>query len=163
MNGEGLLWTLFLAGCSKETDEDIPVVITPSSTVLIFPENNSECNEGKVISETESIVNFRWEASQNTDKYLLNVKLVEDGSVQTITTSSLEADVTLKRGKTYQWHVVSKKDGVSITAESPVWSFYAGIASENSLLQAELVYPSSDQLFLLNCFEWNSGDIDTKF
>ncbi len=158
--------TLFLVGCSKETDEDIPVVITPSSTVLIFPENNSECNEGKVISETESIVNFRWEASQNTDKYLLNVKLVEDGSVQTITTTSLEADVTLKRGKTYQWHVVSKKDGVSITAESPVWSFYnAGIASENNLpLQAELVYPSSGSTVspCLIVLEWNSGDIDNE-
>ena len=115
------LLMLFLIGCSKEAEEDIPVVITPSSATLIFHENNSECNEGKVISDTESIVSFRWEDSQNTDRYLLNVKLVEDGSIQTITSSSLEADVTILRGKTYQWHVISKKDGVSITAESPVW------------------------------------------
>ena len=86
------LLMLFLIGCSKEAEEDIPVVITPSSATLIFPENNSECNEGKVISDTESIVNFRWEASQNTDRYLLNVKLVEDGSIQTITSSKINFD-----------------------------------------------------------------------
>ena len=160
------LLMLFLIGCSKEAEEDIPVVITPSSATLIFPENNSECNEGKVISDTESIVNFRWEASQNTDRYLLNVKLVEDGSIQTITSSSLEADVTILRGKTYQWHVISKKDGVSITAESPVWSFYnAGIASENNIpLQAELVYPLSGST-VSPCsvnLEWSSSDVDDE-
>ena len=49
------LLMLFLIGCSKEAEEDIPVVITPSSATLIFPENNSECNEGKVISDTDLI------------------------------------------------------------------------------------------------------------
>ena len=85
------LLILFLIGCSKEAEEEVRVIVTPSSATLIFPENKSECNEGKVISDTESIVNFRWKASQNTDRYLLNVKLVEDGSIQTITSSSLEA------------------------------------------------------------------------
>jgi len=46
----------------------------PSATSLIFPENNTECNEGVVVNDTQSTVTFRWENSQNTDSYEVNIR-----------------------------------------------------------------------------------------
>ena len=64
--------TLFLltacGGNSSNTDDTPPPpVAAPSAATLVFPEDNTECNEG-VISETDetkSAVTFQWNASEN--------------------------------------------------------------------------------------------------
>ena len=45
------------------SDPEPDPVPDPVAATLIFPDNNTECNEGEIISETQSRVLFQWNAS----------------------------------------------------------------------------------------------------
>jgi hypothetical protein len=149
-----------LISCSKDNNEEL----TPAPAVLVFPENNTECNEGNVLSSTQSEVTFRWNASENTDNYTLNVTLIEESTIQIVNITSPEATVTLVRGKTYSWYVISHKNSSSVDAQSPVWTFYnAGIPTENNIpFQAELVSPLHDSNLPAGqvTLQWTSSDLN---
>ena len=158
-----LLLTLstFLS-CSKDKIEDL----NPVPAILIFPENNTDCNEGNIISSTKSEVNFRWNSSDNTDSYSLIITLIEDSSIQIINTTSLQANVLLERGEAYNWQVISQKNGSLIDGESSVWSFYnSGVPQENNIpFQAELISPEQDENISagLITLQWISSDLNNE-
>ncbi|UJH66241.1 fibronectin type III domain-containing protein [Allomuricauda sp. SCSIO 65647] len=104
----------------------------PSATTLIFPENNSECTEGTVLSDAESEVTFRWNSSENTDSYTIKLRDLDTDTSQELQAQSNELQIRLNRGTPYSWSVVSKANGTTETAESASWKFYnAGPGIEN--------------------------------
>lgn len=132
----GLSMTLLLVSCSGGGDDPTPTpqpeVPAPLATTLVFPANNEECNEGAIISDTESQVVFQWAASENTDSYTLKLKDLELGSEITLNTTNTQLPVDILRGNAYAWSVVSKANGTNQTAESDTWRFYnAGPGVQN--------------------------------
>ncbi|MDT7827562.1 hypothetical protein RQM65_02645 [Pricia sp. S334] len=137
----------------------------PLAATLVFPENNTECNEGEVISDTESSVTFQWNASQHTDSYTVNLKNLDTGTVSPTDAQSNSAVITLLRGVPYQWSVVSKSKSSTKTATSSAWKFYnqgPGIES-HAPFPAEAVSPkrgitvaSTDAITLT----WAGSDVD---
>jgi hypothetical protein len=138
--------------------------IAPSAANLIFPENNTICNEGTIISETETEVLFEWQEAEHTSSYVLQVVNLNDGSSRNINTPSTEFLLRVMRGTPYSWSVKSISGNSNETAESSVWSFYnAGLATESHApFPATLISPQSgssvDQGSIL--LEWEAFDLD---
>ncbi len=164
--------TLFLlAACGgNSSGEDTPpplVVAAPSATTLVFPEDNTECNEG-VISETDetkSAVTFQWNASENTDTYEVNLRNINTNTTTKTNSSSEDATITIDRGTPYEWFVISKANGTNETASSAKAKFYnQGPGIENyAPFPAEAVnpvrgstIPSATSVNL----QWATSDID---
>lgn len=149
--------------CSKEGGEPVSGM-PPSSATLIFPDNNTECNEGEIISDNSSRVVFRWTASANTDSYTLNIKNLETSMSSSLNTISNEFAVPILRGAPYSWSVISKSNGNSQTAESEVWKFYnAGLPQESHPpFPAEAINPAmgSNTVSGTITLEWLGADVD---
>ncbi|QBA64921.1 hypothetical protein [Muriicola soli] len=112
-------------GSDPDPDPDPPVVIpAPSAASLIFPDDNTECNEGTIVNETQSTVTFRWSDSENTDSYQVNLRNLDNNNTSRTNSSINSADITILRGVPYEWFVVSRADGTNETASSPTWRFY---------------------------------------
>lgn len=141
---------LLVISCSGSGGDDEPnpnpppvQVDPPSATTLIFPDNNSECNEGTILSDEESAVLFRWNASDNTDTYQVNLKDLKTSSTRTFTSSTNQLEITILRANPYAWSVTSSANNTSQTAQSAEWKFYnAGLPAENfAPFPADLVSP----------------------
>ena len=154
-------------GCSSNNDsnEDQVVPNDPSSAILIFPHENSLCNEGTNITETHSTVLFEWWASNDTDTYVLTLKNLSTENITTHETTLTEISVELNRATQYQWFVTSKSNAVSATAQSSTWVFYnSGGGNQNyAPFPAQIVfpemaksYPSANEITLM----WTGDDVD---
>ncbi len=158
---------LTLCGCGKGDSGSgpPPEVPAPLAATLVFPENNTECNEGEVLSDTQSRVEFRWNASQNTDSYEIQLKNLDAGTTVKITASSDAAEVNLLRGVPYEWSVVSKANGTTATAQSETWKFYnegPGIANY-APFPASAVFPARGVTIPVSetiVLEWAGSDVD---
>ena len=119
-------------GGSDDGGGDPPPPPAPLAATLVFPENNTECNEGTNITATTSDVNFRWNAATNADSYEVRITNLNTNGVTNQTTTETNLTVTIVRGTPYSWSVVSKATGTTETATSAVFKFYnAGEAIEN--------------------------------
>ncbi|NNL16624.1 MAG: hypothetical protein HKO81_08290 [Flavobacteriaceae bacterium] len=154
-----------ILSCSKEEEETAMVeLIPPSAAALIFPQNNTECNEGIVISDTETDVLFQWEEAENASSYVLQITNLNTGTSRNISTNSTEFFIRILRGKPYSWSVVSKSGTNNLTTESAVWRFYnAGLPEESfPPFPAEAVSPqpgsSVDEGNI--SLVWQASDID---
>ncbi|WP_405293567.1 fibronectin type III domain-containing protein [Algibacter sp. Ld11] len=135
----------------------------PEKATLVFPLNNSECNEGDIISETQTKVTFEWNASANTNKYTIVLKNLVDNTTRNINTTNTSQSENLLRGVPYSWSVISKSNSNTTTATSDTWKFYnAGLGVENyAPFPAELVAPNMGGLTsTTTTLEWNGSDID---
>lgn len=163
-----VLCLVSLVGCSSGGDDDgggtaPPVVENPEAAKLISPIKDAECNQGNIISDTESKVTFEWNASKNTDEYTLVIKNLLDKSTRNIKVTATKKEENLLRGVPYSWHVVSKSKSVSKTATSETWKLYnAGVGVENyAPFPAELVSPTMGGLTKQTVsLSWNGSDID---
>lgn len=160
-----LIGILSSCGGDSDNDDPDPVVITPpDATTLVFPENNSECLEGTIISDTESSVTFLWNNSDNTDSYTVNLTNLDTNASQTLSASTNELEITLQRGTPYSWKVTSKSDDTDETAESDLWKFYnAGPAIENyAPFPAEAIYPTVGSSIASGSvtLSWEGSDVD---
>ena len=170
MKGTFLRHTLLLAGltlwvsCGGGDSEPEPDPI-PSAATLIFPENNTECNEGTILSDTQSSVLFQWNASPNTDSYQVNLRNLNTGATSLASSATNEAEITIQRGTPYEWFVVSRANGSPETASSAVWRFFnSGPGIENfAPFPAEAVaptrgatIPSAASVELV----WSASDVD---
>lgn len=108
------------------TEPTTPVAITPSSALLIFPDDDTECNEGVIDAnnDSRSTVTFEWLSAENTDSYEIKLKNLDTGSITTSTSTTNEKDISINRGTPYEWYVISLANGTSTTATSETWSFY---------------------------------------
>ena len=143
-----------------------PVVVTPpSAATLIFPDNNTECNEGTVLNDNQSSVTFRWTDAQNADTYELNLRNLSNNNTAKTNANSNSADITLLRGTPYEWFVVSRANGTNETATSPTWKFYnQGPGVENyAPFPAEAVSPARGATVPATgtvTLEWTASDVD---
>ena len=149
--------------CSKDSNDPVPG-IPPSAATLIFPDNNTECNEGTILSENSSEVVFKWSASANTDSYTLMIKNLETDMIRSLNSNSNELAAPIQRGAPFSWSVISKSNSSSQTAESVVWKFYnAGLPKESHPpFPAEVIKPKSGSSIGSGTItlEWESIDID---
>lgn len=166
-----MIASLFFISCGGGDDSPTPptpkqVVPDPKATTLIFPGDNTECNEGVVIDALKSRVTFQWNASEDTDNYEVNIRNINTNQTSTTTVSTEESAITLDRGAPYEWFIISKATGTNVTASSAKFKFYnQGPGIENyAPFPAEVVSPtrgaevsnSSGTVTL----EWKGTDID---
>ena len=160
---------LVLAACGSNDDGGDPPTPKPSpeptATTLVFPENNTECNEGTVLNDTESTVTFEWNPSEHTDSYTVNLKNLNTGSTSATNSNATKTDITLLRGTPYEWSVVSKADASTETATSGVWKFYnqgpgiehhAPFPADAVSPKRGAIVPSTDKITLT----WAGSDVD---
>lgn len=147
-------------------DDDPMTVPDPSAATLVFPEDDTECNEGVPLSAIESEVTFEWNASQNTDSYTVTLTNLNNGASFDTASTSDEATITIARGTPYEWFVTSRANETNVTAESAKFRFYnQGPGVEfYAPFPAEAVNPSrgatlSASTTTLN-LEWSASDVD---
>ncbi len=161
-----MVLSLFSCGGSgddpaPDPDPDVPA---PKAATLVFPNNNEECTEGVLVSDTESLVTFEWTAAQNTDTYMLILTNLESGEERSSITTNSELEVTLERGTAYSWYIISRANGTNETALSTTWRFYnAGVSVVNHAPFPP--YEPFPQMGLaVNAgnitLKWNSADLD---
>lgn len=140
-------------------------VAAPSAATLVFPDNNSECNEGVILNDSQSQVLFQWNSSQNTDSYEVNLKDLSTNNFSRTVSNTNSVNITLKRGNPYEWYVVSRASGTTETASSATWKFYnegPGIANYAPFPAVAVAPPrgasinSSGTVVL----EWEGNDVD---
>ncbi|WP_394748204.1 hypothetical protein [Spongiimicrobium salis] len=156
---------LSCSGDSEETPSLPPTTPTiPAAASLVFPENNTECNEGIIRSATESTVNFRWEAAENADSYQVNLRDLRTEEVRLLNSTTTNLDITILRGNPYAWSVISRSNSNSATTESEVFQFYnAGEPLANfTPFPAEAIHPRIGSSLPQGSIglEWNASDID---
>lgn len=162
-----LIMTLLIA-CKKGDDssgDEQQNPGDPTAVTLVFPDNNRECTEGIVISDSESTIKFQWQASSNTDSYEVMVRNLDLNSTATVSVNTNEADITLQQNTPYEWFVVSKVNGNTATAESGKWRFYnAGNGVENyAPFPADAISPTRGQTVSATgtvILEWSGNDVD---
>ncbi|PCJ98891.1 MAG: hypothetical protein COA50_01245 [Flavobacteriaceae bacterium] len=156
-----LVCCLLAIGCKKK---DAPK--PPQASVLVFPNQDSECTTGEALNETTSSVEFRWGDSKNTETYELNVSNISTGIAQIISTSSLSAKLPLEKGAPYSWFVVSKNATTNETAFSETWQFYnAGSQTTYAPFPAQIIFPESGSSVLKDInnevkLSWSGVDIE---
>jgi hypothetical protein len=160
-----LFVSILSVSCSKDENENaILAADLPTASLLIFPDNNTECNEGSIISDTETEVLFKWEEAINTSAYILTITNLNDATSREIHTISNEFLIRVLRGTPYSWVVKSIANIGNETADSEMWRFYnAGLPEESHPpLPAQAVNPKmgasidSGDLTL----QWEATDVD---
>ena len=158
---------LFLTGCGTDTPE--PLVINdgiPEKVTLLFPLENSECNEGTDVTATESTVLFEWKPAANAGAYELVVINLESDDVNLFPTTETLLPVVLQRATPYAWYVLARSFDVDSVVSSNVWKFYNagdGIRSY-APFPADIISPRMASLVDapsgVVALEWAGGDID---
>jgi len=160
-----LLAIIITTSCSSE---DVQATVTiedlPTAATLLFPQNNTECNEGTIVSETETDVLFEWEEASNASSYILTITNLNTGTSREISTISNKFLIRILRGTPYSWVVKSKASTGNATADSETWKFYnAGLPEESHPpFPAEVLSPqmgvSVDEGNVL--LQWEATDVN---
>lgn len=160
-----LIWlSLLVLLVSCGGNDDAPPV--PEGATLVFPEENSECTTGIDIDQTSTQITFRWTASDNTDRYTLNVVNLDTNVPQNISTTSTSASLTIAKGTPFSWSVTSQNSASDQVATSETWLFFnAGSQTTYAPFPAQLVNPASGatvQKDIANevLLEWSGADVD---
>lgn len=157
-----IVCSILLFGCGRKDDPGA----RPERVLLVYPESNSDCNTGIDIDDLSSRVEFKWQASNNTEIYELRATNLNTGVTQTISTQSLSAKLPLQKGAPYSWFVTSKNSEVSETAISEVWSFYnSGNVTSHAPFPAGIISPKSGASVFKDInneiiLEWSGADLD---
>ncbi|MEO9893072.1 hypothetical protein [Aurantibacter sp.] len=158
---------LIIWSCNK-SDNSKPeeLVNNPIAAILTFPEDNTECNEGVIINDTESRVNFQWNDTEFTDNYTVVLKNLDTDIIFETESTSNSVEIIIERSTSYQWYVISKSESSDVTAKSDLWQFYnAGNGSVYYVpFPADVLAPENgstisalgNKIFL----EWNTDDLD---
>lgn len=105
-------------------------------------------------------------ASDNTDRYTLNVVNLDTNVPQNISTTSTSASLTIAKGTPFSWSVTSQNSASDQVATSETWLFYnAGSQTTYAPFPAQLVNPASGstvQKDIANevLLEWSGADVD---
>lgn len=132
------LSTLLFLGCKKES---IPA---PDAVQLLSPLNNNTCLSIPQ-GNTNAVVNFQWNAAENTDRYRLEVRNTVTNQEVTSETEDTSTSATLLKGAPYAWKIISISDDTSETAESTSWSFYLEATQQFDYIPfpAQLISPEN--------------------
>ena len=156
-------------GPIESLDDEIleDIIDEPQATQLIFPEDDTECFQGTILNETESIVLFKWESTEETDFYTVHLKDLRRNSSETVEVETNEAEIKLEKGTPYEWYVTSESYFSPITASSEKWRFYNASSGNPNYapFPAEAVTPKMGETVSLRQgnvldIEWETTDID---
>jgi hypothetical protein len=163
------VYCLTLTGCGSDNPAPLPEptpVLPPEASTLIFPDNLSECTEGELLSNTQSRIQFQWSAGANSDSFTLEVVDLSTNTKNSVNTQNSDASLTLIRGNSYSWSVISRNSGTTETARSTTWYFYnAGIPVDNyAPFPAELTAPVSGSVKNAGpiTLYWKGMDLDDE-
>lgn len=154
-------FTLILWSCSSS-----PAPLDPTIPTLSFPVNNETCQEGVSVNDSQSSLEFRWNSSQNAERYVLSLTNLDNNQNQSFETSGTSLSVTLLNGNPYSWIITAKGEEGSTDANSVSWKFY--LASQGITNYApfptELLTPRSGTTVTpLNgeiILNWAGSDVD---
>lgn len=157
-----------MLGC-KDTTDDGPITgiggaqDPPTGVLLIFPHEDSLCNEGENPTPTESTVFFEWEPNDNAQSYSLTIENLNTGTIEQYQTEDFIFPVTINRAEAFKWFVEYDLQGeIKI---SDVWNFYnagPGILTY-APFPAEIISPSMAQTIPSTSsvtLEWSGSDVD---
>lgn len=156
-----LLCSTLVFSCKKKKS-----LKPPEASLLVFPQKNSECTTGVSLNESSSQVEFRWQKSNHTESYELQVTNITTGITQTVSTKSISAKLPIEKGEPYSWVVVSKNTQTNEKASSETWLFYnSGSESAFAPFPAQIVFPSSGTTVIKDVnneieLTWSGADID---
>lgn len=159
--------TLSLLSACSTSGDDNGSGTSPNPSDLVFPLNNSECLTGTSVSVTESKITFEWNASANTESYVVYIKnLNTQATLQYNAGTATSLYITLIKGIPYSWHVLSKSSVANSTpAVSQEWKFYnAGNGTVNyAPFPADVIAPlmSSTVSGPTINFQWEANDVDS--
>ncbi len=159
-----ILISIILISCSGSDDGgggevDPPDPVNPpTSSTLIYPANNTECLDGENVE-------FRWNSSQYTDSYTINIKNLLTLSVISQITTLTNITIQLEGGQPYSWYVTSSSNSSTQIAESEKWKFYlkGDQTSNYAPFPADLIKPKTEATISPGAieFEWSGSDVDT--
>lgn len=163
---KALLFLLILCiGCRKDSEP------LPAKAVLLLPKNNEICADGVIVSASRSKILFKWEASKNTDSYVLSIKNLESGQISTHGTDKTQLELELDRNLAYSWFITSKNSQINKEISSDLWKFYNPAPAQTSFspFPAELTAPRYGEVIPLSAatvtLRWSAtdpdGDIDS--
>ena len=160
-----LLVIALMASCSSDDSQtDVVEGDPPTAAILLFPENNTECNEGVIVSDIETDVLFKWEEAANTSSYVLTITNLNAGTSREIKATTNEFLIRILRGTPYSWVVKSKVGSSTETADSEVWKFYnAGLPEESHPpFPAEVISPKIGTSIDAGevTLQWEAADVD---
>ncbi|NMH89389.1 hypothetical protein [Flavivirga algicola] len=113
-NGDG--------GEDIENPDENPNPDSPLAVTLVFPHEDSLCNEGTDLTPTESTVFFEWQASDKAENYVVYIKNILTGDVIQRQTTNDKVPVVINRATPYSWYVESS-DGTK-SEKSATWKFF---------------------------------------
>lgn len=157
---------LLVISCHKEDPDPVLIIKNPTEALLVFPYENSECNEGTNITATQSTVLFEWRSAENTDEYELILSNLSTTDKTSFMVSETNIPIVLQRGTPYAWYVISRSDKIDSTATSEIWKFYnAGQGIESyAPFPAEIITPSMAETITSSpskiTLDWNGSDVD---
>lgn len=155
----GIFLVLFTTSCKKDDPPRDPSIAT-----LIFPEENSECNEGTILSDTQSSVVFRWEAADHAQNYVVSLRDLTSNATSTHNSTNTEAEITINRATPYSWFVTANGAENTTPSQSAAWKFYnAGLAvSSHAPFPADVIAPTmgSTQTSGSITLQWAGSDVD---
>lgn len=115
-------------GCSTSSDyfdPDSEVIKFATPVNLVFPHEDSLCNEGLNLTQTESTVSFQWESNEAVDSYILNIENLLTREIITTETAQNKILITILRSTPYSWYVTSVSNNRLIeNNKSETWQFY---------------------------------------
>lgn len=163
---KAVLFLLILCiGCRKDPEP------LPGKAVLLLPRNNEICADAIIVSASRSKILFKWDASLNTDSYVLSIKNLDNGQVSTHNTDKTQLEIELDRNLAYSWFITSKNTQINKEITSDLWKFYNPAPAQTSFspFPAELTSPRYGEVIPLATttvtLRWAAtdpdGDIDS--
>lgn len=110
-----------LLGCSKRKEQ--PEVILEKAQ-LIFPTKNQVCTQGKVISDKQSTVVFKWAPSNGAESYQLLLTNLSNNQQKTWIINTQEIELALEMNTPYSWSILARSSQATVSTASEVWKFY---------------------------------------
>lgn len=134
---------LALVSCGKKESEPP----APEASILLAPLKDEVCFTGKIISDSESTIDFKWSVAANAETYELTFKNLLTNVISTHTTSATNLELTLKRNTPYSWFISSKSTKNLNVAASATWKFYnsGNGATSYPPFPAEIIGPTLGQ------------------
>lgn len=170
---KNLIYTFFtviiLFGCSDTTNDgggnngNNGNQDPPTGVFLVFPHQDSLCNEGEDPTPTESTVFFEWVYNDNAEIYTLHIENLSTGSMSQYETVDFIYPVTIQRPESFRWYVTYELNGE--TKESASWNFYnAGPGVQTyAPFPAEVISPIMAQNISSTTsitLHWSGSDVD---
>ncbi|MDP2413456.1 hypothetical protein [Daejeonella sp.] len=163
---KAFLFLLILCiGCRKDPEP------LPAKAILLLPKNNEICADGVIISASRTKILFKWEASKNSDSYVLSIKNLDNGQISTHSTDKTQLELELDRNLAYSWFISSKNSQINKEISSDLWKFYNPAPAQTSFspFPAELTAPRYGEVIPLSTatvtLRWSAtdpdGDIDS--